>query len=63
MPELQRNELIELDGDRWGPVIHAKLDEEGKGFEERAREMMRKEYFGKATGSGREGMFCVLALR
>jgi len=62
VPDLQRNELIELDGDRWGPVIHAKLDKEGKGFGEMAREVMRKEYFEKVTESGKVGMFSVLAL-
>jgi hypothetical protein len=53
--------LLELDGDRWGPFGRGILAEDGNNFDERAREVI-KEYFEKAKGSEREGMFSVLAL-
>lgn len=60
MPDLSTQSLLELDGDRWSPVERAVLDD-SKGFGVKAREVIKKEYFGKANGS-RGGMFSVLAL-
>jgi hypothetical protein len=51
-----------LDGDRWGPLEHTYLESNGRDFSEKAREVIKKEYFGKAEGGEREGMFSVLAL-
>jgi hypothetical protein len=53
--------LYELDGDRWGPLERGVMDDDGSDFGEKARGMIR-EYFEGSEGSGREGMFSVLAL-
>jgi hypothetical protein len=53
--------LYELDGDRWGPLEHAILADDESDFGEKAQGMIR-EYFEGSEGSGKEGMFSVLAL-
>jgi ubiquitin carboxyl-terminal hydrolase L3 len=62
VPDLNTQRLLELDGDRWGPLEHAVLDDEQGTFGVKAREVIKKEYFGVARGTGKEGMFSVLAL-
>jgi ubiquitin carboxyl-terminal hydrolase L3 len=59
-PDTQR--LLELDGDRWGPLERAVLDDKTGGFGIKAREVIEKEYFEVARGTEKEGMFSVLAL-
>ncbi|KAI4849918.1 hypothetical protein E4T44_03051 [Aureobasidium sp. EXF-8845] len=62
VPDPDMRALLELDGDRWGLLEHAILESDERDFSEKAREVIKKEYFGKAEGGGREGMFSVLAL-
>jgi ubiquitin carboxyl-terminal hydrolase L3 len=62
VPSPHDHVLLELDGDRWGPLEHTYLESNGRDFSEKAREVIKKEYFGKAEGGEREGMFSVLAL-
>ncbi|KAI4849910.1 hypothetical protein E4T44_03056 [Aureobasidium sp. EXF-8845] len=62
VPSLDDRVLLELDGDRWGPYEHTFQESDGRSFSEKARDVIKKEYFGKAEGGGREGMFSVLAL-
>jgi ubiquitin carboxyl-terminal hydrolase L3 len=61
VPDLSTQRLLELDGDRWGPLEHAVLDDEQGVFDVKAREVIKKEYLEKDNG-GRGGMFSVLAL-
>lgn len=62
IPSADHRVLFELDGDRWGPFKHTSLESDGRDFSEKAREVIKKEYFGMADGGRREGMFSVLAL-
>ena len=62
MPDLSTQRLLELDGDRWGPMERAVLDNEEGGFGIKAGEVIKREYFEVARGTEKEGMFSVLAL-
>jgi hypothetical protein len=53
--------LYELDGDKLGPLERAVLAGDGADFGKKARRVI-KEYFEGSEGSGKEGMFSVLAL-
>jgi len=66
VPDTEGEGVLELDGDRWGPLAHAELDDrEGEaeaGFGAKARKVIKKGYFEKDRGRGGQGMFSVLAL-
>ena len=66
VPDTEGKVVLELDGDRWGPLTHAALDdregEAGAGFGGKARKVIKKEYFEKDRGRDGRGMFSVLAL-
>lgn len=60
VPDLKGKRVVELDGDRWGPLVHGDLaDEAGAGFGVKARRVIKETYF---ESEGIEGMFSVLAL-
>lgn len=59
VPDLEGTGVLELDGDRWGPLVHGGLDGGNEGFGDKARRVIREEYF---ESEGMEGMFSVLAL-
>jgi ubiquitin carboxyl-terminal hydrolase L3 len=61
VPDLDTQRLLELDGDRWGPVERAVLDAKAGEFGAKAREVIKSEYFEKENGA-RGSMFSVLAL-
>ncbi|KAH0284661.1 cysteine proteinase [Aureobasidium namibiae CBS 147.97] len=66
VPDPEGEGVLELDGDRWGPLSHAELDDRdgkaGAGFGAKARRAIKKEYFEKDRGRDGHGMFSVLAL-
>jgi ubiquitin carboxyl-terminal hydrolase L3 len=62
VPDSNMRVLLELDGDRWGSLKHAILENDGENFSEKAREVIKQEYLEKGQEGGREGMFSVLAL-
>ncbi|KAI4765117.1 hypothetical protein E4T52_00040 [Aureobasidium sp. EXF-3400] len=63
VPDLSTQSLLELDGDRWGPLERGVLNN-GKEFGVKAREVIKKEYLEDkgSKGGGKDGMFSVLVL-
>lgn len=59
MSDAAGNKVIELDGDRWGPLVHDDLDGRDEGFGAKARRVIKTEYFERDEMGG---MFSVLAL-
>jgi ubiquitin carboxyl-terminal hydrolase L3 len=62
VPNPDMHMLLELDGDRWGPLERGDLAQDVSDFGLKAREVIKKDYFEKVEEGGREGMFSVLAL-